>query len=82
MLIEPTPYDDVTEPPKFPGGYNAVLLRYAAFVRQLAAEHHLPCVDFMTPLLDVMQKGPGGGSATGRTRWFPAASIPRRRASW
>ena len=56
MLIEPTPYDDVTQPPKFPGGYNAVLLRYSAFVRQLAAEHQLMCVDFMTPLLDVMQK--------------------------
>ena len=56
VLIEPTPYDDVTFPPNFPGGYNAVLLRYAAFVRQLAAEHHLMCVDFMTPLLDVMQK--------------------------
>jgi len=56
VLIEPTPYDDVTEAPKFPGGYNAVLLRYAACVRQLAAEHRLTCVDFMTPLLDVVQK--------------------------
>jgi lysophospholipase L1-like esterase len=56
VLIEPTPYDDVTYPPSFPGGYNTVLLRYAAFVHQLAAEDHLICVDFMTPLLDVMQK--------------------------
>jgi len=56
VLIEPTPYDDVTFPPNFPGGYNAVLQRYAAFVRQLAVAHHLMCVDFMTPLLDVIQK--------------------------
>ncbi len=56
ILIQPTPYDDVTEAPKFPGGYNAVLLRYSAFVRQLADEHHLMCVDFMTPLLDVVRK--------------------------
>jgi len=56
VLIEPTPYDDITQAPKFPGGYNAVLLRYAEFVRQLAATHHLACVDFMTPLLDVTQK--------------------------
>ena len=56
IVIQPTPYDDVTCPPQFPGGYNAVLLRYAAFVRQLAAEHHLMCVDFMTPLLDVVQQ--------------------------
>ena len=56
VLIQPTPFDDVTFPPKFPGGYNAVLLRYAAFVRQLADEHHLLCADFMTPMVDVMQK--------------------------
>ncbi|HUA67545.1 MAG TPA: SGNH/GDSL hydrolase family protein, partial [Candidatus Saccharimonadales bacterium] len=56
VLIEPTPYDDVTSPPQFPGGYNGVLLRYSDFVRQLAAEHHLMCVDFMTPMLDVLKK--------------------------
>jgi lysophospholipase L1-like esterase len=54
VLIQPTPYDDVTYPPKFPGGYNTVLQRYSAFVSQLAAEHNLMCVDFMAPLLKVM----------------------------
>jgi lysophospholipase L1-like esterase len=56
VLIEPSAYDDVTEKPQFPGGYNEVLLRYSAFVRQLAAEHHLTCVDFNQPLVDVMKK--------------------------
>lgn len=56
VLIQPTPYDDITQPPRFPGGYNAVLLKYAAFVRELALRRHLSCVDFMTPLLDVTQK--------------------------
>ncbi|HEX5397812.1 MAG TPA: SGNH/GDSL hydrolase family protein [Verrucomicrobiae bacterium] len=56
ILIQPTPYDDVTQPPKFAGGYNGVLLRYSEFVHQLAARHHLMCVDFMTPLLDVLKK--------------------------
>ncbi|OIR13628.1 GDSL-like lipase/acylhydrolase [mine drainage metagenome] len=56
VLIQPTPYDDVTKAPFFPGGYNAVLLRYSAFVRELAARHHLECVDFMTPLLNVLTK--------------------------
>lgn len=27
-LIEPSPYDDVTQQPQFPGDYNGVLLRY------------------------------------------------------
>ncbi len=56
VLIEPSPYDDVTKAPNFPGGYNGVLDRYSAFVRQLAAEHHLSCVDLNTPLVDVMKK--------------------------
>jgi lysophospholipase L1-like esterase len=56
VLIQPTPYDDVTSPPSFPGGYNAVLQRYAAFVRQLAATHNFTCVDFMTPLNELLQK--------------------------
>jgi lysophospholipase L1-like esterase len=56
VLIEPSPYDDVSEPSKFPGGYNGVLLRYAAFVRQLAAEHHLLCVDLNTPLANVIKE--------------------------
>jgi lysophospholipase L1-like esterase len=56
VLIEPTPYDDITLPPTFPGGYNSVLQRYAAFDRQLAAEHHLMCVDFMTPMLNVLKE--------------------------
>jgi len=56
VLIEPSPFDDVTEPPKFPGGYNAVLLRYSAFVRQLADRYHLLCVDFNGPMVAVMQK--------------------------
>ena len=35
-LLERSPYDDVTRPPEFPGGYNSVLLTYGKFVRELA----------------------------------------------
>src|ERR1700686_4567939 len=34
--IEPSPFDDVTRAPTFEGGYNAVLVRYAQFVKDLA----------------------------------------------
>ncbi len=37
-LIRPSPYDDVTRPPNFPGGYNEVLVRYGDFVEALAKE--------------------------------------------
>lgn len=36
-LIEPSPYDDVTRAPNFPDGYNSVLVRYGAYLRELAA---------------------------------------------
>src|SRR5205809_2521836 len=34
--IQPSPYDDVTREPLFPGGYNAVLVRYSEFLKELA----------------------------------------------
>jgi lysophospholipase L1-like esterase len=35
-VLEPSPYDDFTRPPKFAGGYNAVLLKYGKFVARSA----------------------------------------------
>jgi len=49
-LIQPSPYDDVTREPAFPGGNNSVLLKYAAFVAQLAQERGTQVTDFNTPL--------------------------------
>ena len=37
-LIQPSPYDDVTRPPKFEGGYNAVLIRYGEWVKDYAQQ--------------------------------------------
>src|SRR5216117_1657801 len=33
--IQPSPYDDVTRPPTFAGGYNSVLVRYGQFLSEL-----------------------------------------------
>lgn len=66
VLIEPSPYDDVTLPPKFPGGYNAVLVRYGAFVRWLAAQDHLMCVDFNRPLVEILRKAEAQNPALAR----------------
>src|SRR5579871_4647671 len=43
--IVPSPYDDVTRPPLFEGGYNAVLLRYGKFVEELAEKEKLTTAD-------------------------------------
>ena len=63
VLIEPSPWDDVTQTPSYPtnptnqpGGYNSTLLHYCKFVRQLGAEHHLMVVDFNAPMVKLMEE--------------------------
>jgi len=55
-LIEPSPYDDITRPALFEGGYNAVLLRYSEFVRGLAAGLGQNVADFNTPVVGVLRR--------------------------
>jgi lysophospholipase L1-like esterase len=54
--IKPSPYDDITRPPKFEGGYNAVLLRYSQFLQQLAAKENLTLSDFNGPVVEMLRK--------------------------
>ncbi len=54
-LLEPTPYDDVTRPPDFEGGYDAVQMRFGEFVKQLAKSEHLEVADLHTPALALLQ---------------------------
>jgi len=56
VLLGTTPYDDITHKPKFPGGYNAVLVRYCQFVKRLAQRNHLMYVDFNAPMVQVLQE--------------------------
>ena len=55
-LIRPSPFDDVTREPKFEGGYNAVLLRYADFVAELGGEAHCTVADLNGPLVAATRK--------------------------
>jgi len=55
-LIQPSPFDDVTRAPTIPGGYNSVLLRYADFVKELAATTHQHTVDFNAPVVAMLEK--------------------------
>ncbi len=54
--IQPSPYDDVTYEPRFPGGYNAVLLRYSDFLSQLAKEQQLTLADLNRPVTAMLAK--------------------------
>ena len=55
-LIKPSPYDDVTRKPKFDDGYNAVLIRYGDFVRELAQKSGAEFADLNTLVTDATKK--------------------------
>jgi lysophospholipase L1-like esterase len=55
-VIQPSPFDDVTQPPKFEGGYNAVLVRYSQFVKELAEREKLDVADLNSPVVAALEK--------------------------
>ena len=55
-LIRPSPFDDVTRPPTFEGGYNGVLIRYGDFVQDLAAKNGLDVADLNSYVVEGTKK--------------------------
>ncbi len=55
-VIQPSPFDDVTRPPQFSGGYNAVLVRYGQFLAELAKSENLNLADLNTPVVAALKK--------------------------
>ena len=54
--IQPSPFDDVTQDPRFPGGYNEVLLRYSQFIQELAVAEKLTVADLNRPVTAMLAK--------------------------
>jgi lysophospholipase L1-like esterase len=75
VLLGTTPYDDVTHKPKFPGGYNAVLVRYCRFVKRLAQRNKLLYVDFNAPMLKVLKEAQKINPALAK-QFFPGRIHP------
>ncbi len=77
-VIQPSPYDDVTQAPKFEGGYNAVLVRYSQFVKELGERERLTVADMNAPLVAVLEKAkaadPGPASRIVPDRVHPGPS--------
>ena len=75
-LIVPSPFDDVTQKPRFEGGYNAVLLRYGEFVKELAKKNGLDVADLNTSVVDATKKAfetdPADASKLNPDRVHPA----------
>jgi lysophospholipase L1-like esterase len=54
--IQPSPYDDVTRPPEFPGGYNGVLMQYGEFLQTFAKKNHLDLADLNQPVVAALDR--------------------------
>lgn len=54
--VQPSPYDDVTRAPLFDTGYNAVLVRYSAHLRDLAKQENLEVADLNTSVVAALGK--------------------------
>jgi len=55
-VLQPSPYDDVTRAPDFEGGYNAVLVRYGRFLKELADEERLTVADLNSPVVRTLTR--------------------------
>lgn len=56
VAIQPSAYDDVTREFKVEGGYNATLVRYSAFLKDLAASDRLGLADLNGPVVEMLKK--------------------------
>ncbi|HLH01796.1 MAG TPA: SGNH/GDSL hydrolase family protein [Bryobacteraceae bacterium] len=54
--IQPSPYDDVTRPPTFPGGYNEVMRSFGKWIANYANEANLQVADLNTPVVAMLRK--------------------------
>ena len=55
-VMQPSPYDDVTRPPNFEGGYNKVLMRYGEFVKELGQREQLAVADLNQPVVAALAR--------------------------
>lgn len=76
-VIDPSPYDDVTRAPLFPGGYNAVLLKYGEYLRTLAERNNLDFADLNTRLVKALERANGADPANAQ-RIVPDRVHPNR----
>ncbi len=54
--IQPSPYDDVTRQPNFPGGYNQVLISFSKWIGNYAEQQGLNVADLNTPMVAMLRK--------------------------
>lgn len=55
-LIRPSPFDDVTRAPSMENGYNAVLIRYGDYLKELAEKEHTALADLNSSVVEATKK--------------------------
>ena len=76
-LLGPSPYDEVTRPLMFPGGYNAVMERFAGLDRDLAQRYGALFIDLNAPVVAAIEKAEAA-DAESRRCCCRIACIPIR----
>ena len=56
-LFGPSPYDEVTRPEMFPGGYNSTLTHFADIDAELARTHNATFIDLNAPFVAALKRG-------------------------
>lgn len=74
-VLQPSPYDDVTRAPDFEGGYNAVLVRYGQFLKELADKEGLAVADLNGPVVKTLTRAKAADS-TAAARLIPDRIHP------
>lgn len=86
-LLGPSPYDEVTRAPNFPGGYNATLTHFSDLDHQLAQKHGDTFIDLNPSFVDSLKRGvaidplatelfvPDRVHPEPMAHWFMAAAI-------
>ncbi len=54
--IQPSPYDDVTRDPLFPGGYNQVLISFSKWIANYAGQVGLNVANLNTPVVAMLRR--------------------------
>jgi hypothetical protein len=54
--IRPSPYDDVTREPNFPGGYNQVMISFGKWIANYGKENGLNVADLNTAVVEMLHK--------------------------
>lgn len=57
VLFGPSPYDEITRPEMFPGGYNTTLTHFSDLDRDLAHKHNATFIDLNAPFVAGLKKG-------------------------